>query len=91
MRVAEGLSTAGGIAATLGEVGLYQLPLDDPMRFVATLESTTADDLVKLAARSVDPATACITIVGDRAAIEPALRDLGLPEPVIRDSEGDPV
>ena len=91
MRVAEGLSTAGGIAATLGEVGLYKLPLDDPMRFVAALERTTADDLAQLAARSVDPDAGFITVVGDRAAIEPGLRDLGLPAPVVLDAEGDAV
>ena len=49
------------------------------MRFVAALERTTADDLRALAERYVDPDAACIVIVGDRAAIEPGLRELGLP------------
>ena len=40
-------------------------------------------------ARYVDPDAACIVIVGDRAAIEPGLRDLGLPPPVICDPDGD--
>jgi len=91
MRVAEGLSTTGGIAATFGEMGLYGLPLDEPNRFVAALEATTADDLRALAARTIDPAAATIVIVGDRATIEGPLRELGLPEPVIRDADGDPV
>ncbi len=89
MRVAEGLSTTGGIAATFGEIGLYGLPLDEPNRFVAALEATTADDLRALAARTIDPEAATIVIVGDRAAIEGPLRELGLPEPVICDADGD--
>jgi zinc protease len=90
MRVAEGLSTTGGLAATFGELGLYNLPLDEPKRFVAALEATTADDLRSLAARYIDPDAACIVIVGDRASIEKPLRELGLPEPIIRDADGEP-
>jgi zinc protease len=89
MRVAEGLSSTGGMATTFGELGLYGLPLDEPMRFVAALQRTTADDLRALGERYVDPAAACIVIVGDRAAIEPGLRDLGLPAPIMRNADGD--
>jgi zinc protease len=88
MRVAEGLATSGGLAASFGEIGLYDLPLDEPMRFVAALERTTADDLRGLASRYVDADACTIVIVGDRAAIEPQLRELGLPEPAIYDTEG---
>lgn len=91
MRVAEGLSTTGGIAATFAELGLYDLPLDEPKRFVAALEATTADDLRSLAARHIDPDAASIVVVGDRASIEKPLRDLGLPEAVIRGPDGDPI
>ncbi len=91
MRVAEGLSTTGGVAGTFGEIGLYGLPLDEPKRFVAALESTTADDLRALAARTIDPDAAMITIVGDRASIEGPLSELGLPPAVIRNTDGDPV
>jgi zinc protease len=91
MRVAEGLSTTGGIAGTFAEIGLYGLPLDEPKKFVAALEATTADDLRALAARTIDPGAATIVIVGDRASIEGPLREIGLPEPIIRDADGDPV
>jgi zinc protease len=89
MRVAEGLASTGGMASTFGELGLYGLPLDEPVRFVAALERTTADDLRELAARYIDPNAASIVIVGDRTAIEPGLRELGLPAPVICDADGD--
>jgi zinc protease len=91
MRVAEGLASAGGMASTFGELGLYGLPLDEPTRFVAALERTTADDLRALAGRYIDPDAATIVIVGDRAAIEPGLRELGLPAPVICNTDGDVV
>jgi zinc protease len=91
MRVAEGLATTGGMATTFGELGLYGLPLDEPMRFVAALQRTTAEDLRGFAQRYVDPEAACIAIVGDRAAIEPGLRELGLPPPVLFNADGDPL
>ena len=90
MRVAEGLSTTGGIAATFGELGLYGLPLDEPMRFVAALERTTADDLRALADRYVDPGRGLHRhrrrSRGDRARparARPARR------PVLCDADGD--
>jgi zinc protease len=91
MRVAEGLSTTGGIAATFGEIGLYDLPLDEPLRFAAALERITADDLRALAVRYIDPDAASIVIVGDRALIEPGLREIGLPAAVLYDADGQAI
>jgi zinc protease len=88
-RVAEGLATSGGIAANFAELALYGLPLDEPERFIAALERVTADDLLRLAQKYVDPDGSCITIVGDRAAIEPGLRAIGLPAPELRDADGE--
>jgi zinc protease len=88
-RVAEGLSTSGGIAGTFAELGLYGLPLDEPERFIAALERTTSADLQRLARAHIDPDRTCIVIVGDRAVIEPGLRALGLPAPQLRDANGD--
>jgi predicted Zn-dependent peptidase len=88
-RVAEGLATSGGIAGTFAELALYGLPLDEPERFIAALERATADDLLRLAQKYVDPDGASIVIVGDRAAIEPGLKSLGLPAPELRDADGE--
>jgi zinc protease len=88
-RVAEGLATSGGIAATFAELALYGLDLDEPQRFIAALERVTADDLLRLARKYVDPDGACIVIVGDRAAIEPGLRAIGLPPPELRDADAE--
>jgi zinc protease len=88
-RVAEGLATSSGIAGTFAELGLYGRPLDEPERFIAALERATAADLQRLAQTYIDPDRMCIVIVGDRVAIEPGLRALGLPAPQMRDADGE--
>jgi zinc protease len=90
-RVAEGLSTSGGLAAQYAELRLYGLPVDEPSRFVAALESATADDLLRLARRHLDAEKMAIVIVGDRSVIEAPLRALGLPEPILRDADGNTI
>lgn len=87
-RVAEGLATSAGIAATFAELGLYGLPLDEPQRFIAALERATADDLLRLARKHIDPEGSTIVIVGDREKVEPSLRALGLPAPQMHDTDG---
>jgi predicted Zn-dependent peptidase len=62
--------------------------MDEPQRFIADLERATSEDLLRLARRYVDPEGASIVIVGDRAAIEPGLREIGLPAPELRDADG---
>jgi zinc protease len=88
-RTAEALSTASGTAATFGELGLYDLPTDEPARFVRTVMETDAAALTALAERYLDPEQLAIVVVGDRAVVEPQLRTLGLPAPIVRGPEGD--
>ncbi|HEX3694877.1 MAG TPA: pitrilysin family protein [Polyangia bacterium] len=90
-RAAEALSTTGGLAATFGEISLYDLPLDEPGRFVAQMDQQDAASLQALAARHIDADRMGIVIVGNRSAIEPGLRALGLPAPELRDADGDPL
>ena len=58
-------------------------------RFINALERATSEDLLRLARQYIDPEGASIIIVGDRAAIEPGLRELGLPAPELRDADGE--
>jgi predicted Zn-dependent peptidase len=88
-RTAEALSTAPGIAATFAEIGLYGLPMDEPARFIEAVANTDVTMLRKLANRYLDPDKLAIVIVGDRAAIESDLRDIGLPAPLLRSPDGD--
>jgi zinc protease len=89
-RTAEALATAGGIAGTFAELGLYELPTDEPTRFIEDVAKTDAAKLKALARRFLDPDKLSIVVVGDRAAVEPGLREIGLPEPLMCGPEGDP-
>ncbi len=88
-RTAEALSTSAGTAATFAEVGLYELPIDEPARFIEAVAATDATAIRALAVRYLDPDKLGIVIVGDRAVIEPELRAIGLPAPVLRDADGE--
>lgn len=87
-RTAEALSTSGGTAATFAEIGLYQLPIDEPSRFVDAVAATEATTIRDLATRYLDPDKLGIVIVGDRTVIEPDLRAMGLPSPLVRGPDG---
>lgn len=89
-RAAEALSTTGGLTSLYGELRLYGLGVDEPAKFVKELEAPTAASLQKLARERIDPDQVGIVIVGDRAAIEPGLLALGLPQPLIYDADGNP-
>ena len=88
-RTAEALSTSAGTAATFSELGLYDLPMDEPARFIHVLQSTTAETLRALANTYLEPSKLTIIVVGDRKSMEPELRALGLPAPVLRGPDGD--
>lgn len=89
-RTAEALSTASGVAGTFADIGLYGLPADEPARFIAAVAATTALNLREAATRYLDPDRLGIIVVGDRATVEPELRAMGLPAPVVLDAEGSP-
>jgi zinc protease len=88
-RTAESLSTSAGTAATFAEIGLYELPIDEPARFIDALASADAAVLRALANRYLDPDKLAIVIVGDRAVIEPELLAIGLPAPLLRGPDGE--
>ena len=89
-RTAEALATASGVAGTFADIGLYELPADEPTRFIAAVAATTPEDLRQAAIRYLDPEKLGVIVVGDRATVEPAMRELGLPAPVMVDPEGHP-
>ena len=88
-RTAEALSTSAGTAATFADVGLHELPIDEPSRFMAAVADTDAAAIRALAVRYLDPDKLGIVIVGDRAVIESDLRALGLPAPLMRGPDGE--
>lgn len=82
--------TPGQILSRLYELVHYGLPDDYFTRQVAGLEAVTLADVHRAAAEYVDPNALAIVVVGDRAVIEPGLRELGVPI-VHLDFEGLPL
>jgi zinc protease len=72
--------TVGGVAVQLSEMVRYGLPDDEWSRRLESIQSVTAEEATKAAKDRVDPEDLLIVVVGDRAQIEPGLRDLGLGE-----------
>ena len=68
----------------------YGLPDDYFSTTSQRLTAVTLDDVHRVVAEHVDPAALSIIVVGDRAVIEPGLRELNLPI-VHLDHEGRPL
>ena len=68
----------------------YGLPDDYYVDHVARLEAITLPDVQRATKEHVDPESLTIVVVGDRAVVEPGLRELDLPI-VHLDHEGQPV
>ncbi|HUF11858.1 MAG TPA: pitrilysin family protein [Longimicrobiales bacterium] len=76
--------TTDDIASNLADAELYSLGTDWFDRYVARVRAVTAEDVQRVANRYLDPSQWAIVIAGDRTAIEPKLRALGLGDIVIR-------
>jgi len=82
--------TASGTSRRLA--GLARLGLDPKHDLDASQsrQAATLEDLVALAKKYVDPASATIVVVGPQTEVMPQLTTLGLGEPAIWDPEGKP-
>ena len=81
--------TIQGIAGQLGELVLYGLPLDDWATYRARVDAVGAGEAARMAREHIDPDAMRLVIVGDRAVIEPGLRELGLGDIEVVDAEVD--
>lgn len=70
--------TTSQIAAKLAERVLYGLPDDFFNTYAQRIRAVTAEDVERVARAYLDPERTLIVVVGDRKAIEPGLRKLGL-------------
>jgi zinc protease len=68
----------------------FGLPDDYYVDQVARLQNVSLDEVHRVAHEHIDPDALTIVVVGDRAVIEPGLRELGLPV-VLLDYEGRPL
>ena len=81
--------TIQGIAGQLGELVLYDLPLDDWTTYRSRVDAVGAEEAARMAREHLDPDAMRLVIVGDRAVIEPGLRELGLGDIEVVDADAD--
>ncbi|HEX8128848.1 MAG TPA: insulinase family protein [Pyrinomonadaceae bacterium] len=87
-----GFETPGQIADRLSQAVLYNLPDDYFNSYSARVRAVTLADITRVANRYLDPSRMAILVVGDRKAVEPGLRSLGIGEGItLLDVEGRPV
>jgi len=87
-----GFETPDQIANRLSAVVLYNLPDDYFNSYSARVRAVTLADITRVANRYLDPSRMAILVVGDRKAVEPGLRSLGIGEGItLLDVEGRPV
>jgi zinc protease len=78
--------TLAGVAGQAGELVTYDLPDDDWQSYVARARAVDAAAALRAAQAHIHPERLQIVVVGDRAKIEPGLRELGLGEIVAIDA-----
>ena len=81
--------TMAAVQASLSEIVRYGLPDDYFQKYSGRVQKLVIEDLAKAAKKVVHPEAVTWVIVGDRAQIEPKIRELGLGEIVVLDVDGN--
>jgi zinc protease len=81
--------TTGATASAVQSIFLYDRPLDYFAALPGKYRAVTADDVARVAKRDLHPNELVIVAAGDRAKIEPGLRDAGLGPVEVRDINGN--
>jgi predicted Zn-dependent peptidase len=66
------------LSGRLEESIMYQLPDDYFELYIQRIQAVTAADVLRVAARYIQPSRFTVVVVGDRASIEPGIRALKL-------------
>ena len=83
--------TAGGIAQKISDIVTYGLPDDFYSKYPTAVKATTPEGLTALAKKRLLPEQMVLLIVGDRAVIEPKIKELNLGQITYIDADGKPV
>jgi zinc protease len=83
--------TSPSAAFSVGQLFLYDLPLDYYRTLPAKVDAVTAADAERVAAKYLQPENMVVVAVGDRVKIEPQLEKLEIGASEVRDFEGNPV
>jgi zinc protease len=81
--------TAASQTALAAELFVYGLPNDYFQKLPASFEAVTPEAVAKAADEYVHPKSLVVVAVGDRAKIEPGLKELNLGTIELRDESGD--
>jgi zinc protease len=80
--------TDGAIAGSIGTLFLYQRPLDYYATLPAKYRAITSADVERVAKAYIHPDNLIIVAAGDRAKIEPQLKEAGVGPVEVRDING---
>ena len=82
--------TTGGVAMTLADLVIYNLPDDYFTTYPAKIEAVAKADVDRVAKADLDPAKMTTVVVGDRTKVESTLKTLPFAKEVILlDNEGN--
>ena len=80
--------TNAAIAGSMSNIFLFDRPLDYYAKLPAKYAAVTVADVERVAKEDVHPGQLIIVAAGDRAKIEPQLKDAGLGPVEVRDIDG---
>jgi zinc protease len=83
--------TTAAAAGAMQSIFLYDRPLNYYAELPAKYRAVTAEDVAHVAKEDLHPNALVIVAAGDRAKIEPGLKDVGLGTVEVRDIDGKPV
>jgi zinc protease len=83
--------TTAAAAGAMQSIFLYNRPLNYYAELPAKYRAVTAEDVAHVAKEDLHPNALVIVAAGDRAKIEPGLKDAGLGTVEVRDIDGKPV
>ena len=89
----EALQSVDATTQAVGELFVFDLPLDEYRTFVPRLRELTSSAVQDAVRRVLDPVKMTLAIAGDAQAVVPQLSaesTLGLPAPQMRNAEGQP-
>jgi zinc protease len=81
--------TTSSATGAMQSIFLYDRPLDYYAKLPERFRAVTAEDIARVAKEDLHPSGLVIVAAGDRAKIEPALKDAGLGPVEVRDIDGD--
>jgi len=82
--------TVGAVVGSIGEIVRYGLPDDYFSTYPGKVRSLQLTELSNVAGKVVHPDRLVWVIVGDRAKIEPSIRELGWGDVRLLDADGNP-